>query len=421
MKRVVLFLFGVFYLFAIDATIDVIKTSNSNIKIAIDFFNDAKEMQKLKNKLKKMIEADFQIASMFFISNENFSKTFDAKVPYLRLKDKKIEFYLRVKTFVKKKKKGIEADLYSIAQNKKILSKRYFVSKLDRYPFLSHKLVVDIAKTLGLEDLGWMQKFVIFSKNEGKRRSKIYIADYSLTFMQPIISSGLNLFPKWRTKEQKEFFYTHIGYSKAILYKVNIYTGKREKIISSYGMLVCSDVSSDGNRLLLTMAPNEQPDIYEYNLQTKKKIRLTTYSGIDVNANFIDAEDAFIFVSDRLGSPNIFYKKINSNAVEQMVFRGKNNNYCTAYKNYIAYVSRDTQSEFSDNKFNIYLISTKTDYIRQLTASGKNLFPRFSPYGDTMLYIKHLKKGSALGIIRLMYNKSYLFPLKVGKLQAIDW
>ena len=104
-----------------------------------------------------------------------------------------------------------------------------------------------------------------------------------------------------------------------------------------------------------------------------------------------------------------------------LFYRGKNNNFCTTYKNYIAYVSRDTQSEFSDNKFNIYLISTQSDYIRQLTTTGKNLFPRFSSYGDTMLYIKHFKKGSALGIIRLMYNKSYLFPLKLGKLQAIDW
>ena len=81
----------------------------------------------------------------------------------------------------------------------------------------------------------------------------------------------------------------------------------------------------------------------------------------------------------------------------------------------------ETESEFEENTFNIYLISTKTDYIRQLTTTGKNLFPRFSPYGDTLLYIKGYRNDSALGIIRLGYNKSFLFPLKTGKLQAIDW
>jgi TolB protein len=342
-------------------------------------------------------------------------------MPILELKENRVDFYLKIKTLIKKGKFGIEANLFNVALNKKILSKKYFVSKEDRYPFLSHKLVVDIAKVLKIEDLGWMQKFIIFAKNESRKNTRIYIADYSLTFKQAIVKNGLNLFPKWRNQEQNEFFYTHIGNTKAVLYKVNLYTGKREKITSSYGMLVCSDVSKDGNKLLLTMAPNDQPDIFLFDLTTRRKARLTTYSGIDVNGNFVDDEKAIIFVSDRLGNPNIFYKKIGEQGVEQMVYRGKNNNFCTTYKNYIAYVSRDTQSEFSDNKFNIYLISTQSDYIRQLTTTGKNLFPRFSSYGDTMLYIKHFKKGSALGIIRLMYNKSYLFPLKLGKLQAIDW
>jgi TolB protein len=37
------------------------------------------------------------------------------------------------------------------------------------------------------------------------------------------------------------------------------------------------------------------------------------------------------------------------------------------------------------------------------------------------LFIKNYKGKSYLGIIRLNYNKSFLFPLKSGKLQSIDW
>jgi TolB protein len=241
-----------------------------------------------------------------------------------------------------------------------------------------------------------------------------------LTFTQTIISGKLSLFPKWRDAEQREFFYTEIG-DIPTLYRANLYTGEKEKVLTSDGMLVCSDVSSDGKKLLLTMAPDDQPDIYMYHLETKKLTRITDYKGIDVNANFVDDDETIVFVSDRLGSPNIFSKTIGSNAVQQMVFKSGNNNFCTTYQNYIAYVSRDTQNEFGDNAFNIYLISTQTDYIRQLTTTGKNLFPRFSPSGDSMLYIKSYKNESALGIIRLGYNKSFLFPLKTGKLQAIDW
>ena len=36
-------------------------------------------------------------------------------------------------------------------------------------------------------------------------------------------------------------------------------------------------------------------------------------------------------------------------------------------------------------------------------------------------FIKQFGNQSALGIIRLNANKTYQFPLKIGKLQSIDW
>ncbi len=40
--------------------------------------------------------------------------------------------------------------------------------------------------------------------------------------------------------------------------KLMLKMGKEKKILSSEGMLVCSDVSSDGSKLIVTMAPNDQ-------------------------------------------------------------------------------------------------------------------------------------------------------------------
>jgi TolB protein len=104
-----------------------------------------------------------------------------------------------------------------------------------------------------------------------------------------------------------------------------------------------------------------------------------------------------------------------------MVYHGRNNNSCSALDNYIVYSSREGDSEFGSKTFNLYLISTQTDYIRQLTATGKNLYPRFANDKETILFIKEFENQSALGIIRLNANKSYHFPLKVGKIQSIDW
>lgn len=186
-------------------------------------------------------------------------------------------------------------------------------------------------------------------------------------------------------------------------------------------MMVCSDVSRDGTKLLVTMAPNDQPDIYLMDLKNHTKKRLTSYRGIDVSGNFVDNEQKMVFISERLGYPNIFAKSISGGSVEQMVYHGKNNSSCSTFGKYIVYSSRERISSFGNSTFNLYLISTETDYIRKLTTSGKNIFPRFGDDGETILFIKYLKNETALGVLRLNANKSFLFPLHAGKIQSIDW
>ncbi len=189
-------------------------------------------------------------------------------------------------------------------------------------------------------------------------------------------------------------------------------------------MLVASDVSSDSTKLLLTMAPDEQADIFLYDVPSKQITKLTKYSGIDVSGNFIEDEKRVMFISDRLGYPNVFAIPLSgevSGAVEQMVYHGRNNNAASAYGNYIVYSSRETSDEFNRNTFNLYLVSTKSDFIRRLSANGVNQLPRFSKDGETIMYIKHEGNQSALGIIRLNYNKTLLFPLSGSTIQSMDW
>ncbi|MBR4098082.1 MAG: PD40 domain-containing protein, partial [Campylobacter sp.] len=178
----------------------------------------------------------------------------------------------------------------------------------------------------------------------------------------------------------------------------------------------------DGTKLLLTMAPNDQSDIYLYDIFTKNLKRITTFSGIDVNGNFVDNDTKVVFVSDRMGYPNIFSTSLDGNGlVEQMVFHGKNNNSISTFDNYVVYSSRESANEYEQKTFNLYLISTKSDYIRQLTAGGVNTYPRFSSDGGSIVFIKNINGSSLVGIIRVHENRSFQFPLKIGKLQSIDW
>jgi len=281
-------------------------------------------------------------------------------------------------------------------------------------------MAYDINEFMGASSVAWMKRKVIFSRVVAPKKSELVISDYTLTYQHVVVSGGFNVFPKWANKSQSAFYYTSLDGSKPTLKKVDIKSGKTSRILSSDGIIICSDVSDDSKKLLITMAPKGQTDIYLYDVDTKKYKRVTKYGGIDVNGQF-RSNGEIIFVSGRLGYPNIFSKKLGKKEVEQMVYYGKSNAACSAHNEYIVYKSRETSNAFSKNTFNLHLISTKTDFIRRLTATGVNEFPRFSKDGDAILFIKNYQLQSAIGIIRLNHNKNYLFPLKFGKVQSIDW
>jgi len=415
-RTILLMVIGLF-LYASDATLEIIKPVDSRPSIVIQ---DASIFgnEKIKQKFFRLVMGDLKVTAHFKVDDTYRQSDYNALVdPML----KSYNYLLRYR-FRESDGQRLYLDMkaFELPSGSAVYERSYRVANRARYPFLVHQAIIDFNNFLQMPDVSWMKRYVVFSEYTKPKHADIIIADYTLTYRKRVISGGLNIFPKWADRQQKGIYFTKVG-RHPTLYYYNVYTGERRKVITSDGMLVCSDVSRNGRRLLLTMAPEGQPDIYEYNVESGMKKRLTFYSGIDVSAQYINGEHQIVFVSDRLGYPNIFASKIGSRAVEQVVFHGKNNNACSSHGKYIVYSSRESDNAFSANTFNLYLISTQSDYIRRLTASGINQFPKFSPDGKSVMYIKHYASQSALGIIRLDYNEAFLFPLKGRRIQSIDW
>ena len=421
-KKLLLIIALVSSLFAYDATVEIVKKMDRLPRIAVQDASSSNMEQSFRKKFFKILIGDLRVSTHFDVVDEYITSSYEGTIDENFLSELKLDLILRFNV-------NFESDGTIIAQVKLLNAKSgqidsekiYKISRKNRYPFLAHKIAVELNDKIGAPSIKWMEQFVIFAKYTDSKKSEIVISDYTLSFQKIIVKGGLNIFPKWANKVQNAFYYTSYNDTVPILYRVDVRSGKREKILSSEGMLVCSDVSRDETKLLITMAPNDQSDIYVYDINTKDLEKVTSYSGIDVNGGFIDEDKRVVFVSDRLGYPNVFAQKIGSKSVEQMVYHGRNNNSVSAYENYIVYSSREKSSEFGAKTFNLYMISTKTDYIRKLTATGKNLYPRFADDSETIMFIKYYNNQSALGVIRLNANKSYHFPLKVGKIQSIDW
>ena len=415
MKIIFLIVMLINFAQASDATIDVIKKVEALPNIAVEDATLTYD-ETFKLTFFKSIVADLNVLSIFNVDRHYKTGYFGDDVV---VENKDTNYVLKYEMD--------EGDAHSLIvkvvllkNREEVFSKTYRVGDSTVYMFVSHAIAYDLNEFMGEPSVEWMKRKVIFSRIVAPRKSEIVIADYTLSYQKVVVQGGFSVFPKWANDAQNAFYYTSLDANEPKLLHVDLRTAKVTSLLSSQGMLVCSDVSKDGTQLLLTMAKYGQPDIFVYDTKRKRYKRVTTYSGIDVNGQFLD-KNKIVFISNRLGYPNVFSKKIGSPDVEQMVYYGNSNSACSVHGDYIVYKARESSNSFSKNTFNLHLISQKTDFIRRLTATGVNEFPKFSKDGDAILFIKSYKFQSSIGIIRLAYNKNYLFPLKSGKIQSMDW
>lgn len=406
----------IFLLFAFIATLfaeEVTTITNSgSYDLPKIIVQDASNLgdNALQQKMFKLMVGDLKVGATFDVSTNYYQNAYDDA--YSANLDKSENPALIVRYEVAgsvSSNASIKAKVFN-ATNGNIMYEGSYSTKGSKYPFLAHNIVSEIVKQLGYSDVDWMKTMIIFSRYTGAKSSEILVADYTLTYQKVVVSGGLNIFPKWANSAQTAFYYTnYINGNTPAIFKYSMNGGK-SKIFTGQGMTVVSDVSSDGSKLLITNAPKGQPEIYLYSGGNMSAV--TNYNGIDVSGNFVDNDSRVVFVSDRLGYPNIFVTGVHGGEVQQMVFHGRNNNSISTHGSDIVYSSRD------GGAFNLFLISTQTDYVRQLTADGNNQFPRFSSDGGSIMYIKG---QSAIGIIRVNENRSFQFPLRIGKIQSVDW
>ena len=411
MHYIITFLLLTFNLLAVDAVLTIEKDVDSKASIAIVEDSATSNSTQNHSKIFSLLLNDIKMSGHFNVDKKKRKGIFGDGMLPPELHDR--EYIIKYSYSPSGLKLAIK--LVLVSENRVILDKGYSVNNMKRYPFLAHNAIVDINNALGYDDISWMKRYLIFSKYKGSRSSEIWIADYTLRYSSRIVSGGLNIFPKWANRQQSAFYYTSYNHTLPTLYKIDMRSGTKKKIVSSEGMLVCSDVSADGSKLLLTMAPNAQTDIYEYSIGSGSKKKLTKFRGIDVNAKYLGDERRIAFVSNRTGRANIYTKSIGSSSVSKAAHYGTNNSSCDANGQNILYSVKE------GSNVNVYLGTADSSYVRPLTSNGHNNFPRFSSNGKVILYIKQKGKGNSIGYMNLATKENALYKMMSGRIQSIDW
>ncbi|MDU9766392.1 Tol-Pal system protein TolB [Helicobacter pylori] len=417
MRYLWLFLICAIGLFATDKTLDIIKTIQKLPKIEVRYSIDNDANYALK--LHEVLANDLKTSQHFDVSQNKDQ----GAINYAELKDKKVHLVALVSVALENGNKISRLKLYDVDTETLKKTFDYPILSSDLYPFAAHNMAIVVNDYLKAPSIAWMKRLIVFSKYIGPGITNIALADYTMRYQKEIIKNNrLNIFPKWANAEQTEFYYTQYGERTPMILKYNIQKATHENIASSQGMAVVSSVSSDGSKILMSLAPDGQPDVYLYDTHKKTKTKITRYPGIDVSGVFLEDDKSMAFVSDRSGYPNIYMKKLGlKESAEQLLYEGRSNESIDAYKDSIVYVSRENLNEFGKTVFNLKLITLNSKYIRRLTVNGSNQMPRFSTDGRNIMYIKKTPQEYAMGLILLDYNQSFLFPLKNVKIQAFDW
>ncbi len=400
-------------LFGADATLKIEKDVEQRARIAL-MDGSTNESSKVFN----ILLSDLKISGHFLPDSTHHIGDVSSNyiIPALKSQEYVLKYAMNQESGAK-----LLVRLLKASDGTQIFKKSYAIPKKDKMPFLIHKAISDINNVLRYPSISWINRYVAYAVYSAPGRSEIRLADYTFNYKKTIIKGGLNLFPKWADSSQRSLYYTSYKGALPTLYKLNIYNGTKTKIAKSEGMMVCSDVNKDGSKLLLTMAPEGHADIYEFDLVSKAKRRVTNFKGIDVNGRYVDDESRIIFISNRLGYANVFKKSIKGGATSQVVYHGRNNNACDANGDKIVYSSRESSNAFGDNTFNLYLSSTGSSDTRPITTTGSNQFPRFSTDGSVILFLKQSGRSTSIGYTNLSSHQSLLFPFNDRKVQSIDW
>ncbi len=400
--------------FAADATIAVVNRASNAPKIAIE---DASEKvnSAIKERFFRMVITDLKASAAFNVVDKQLAAGYTDSF----VNKENAAFILRYQ-LVEKDGLSVRYTVSSTKNGAKFEG-TFQQNSEAKFPYLSHSMVSAVTKKLSLGNVEWMNRSVIVSYYTENGESEIAVGDYTLSYLNVVVKGGLNLFPKWANAAQTAFYYTAFPKGAPTLYRYDIANKKRDYITSSKGMLVATDVSANGDKVLLTMSPNDNSDIYMYDFNTGVLKQISKYSGSDLGAVFAENEKKIYFVSERLGFPTIFATNLAGTVTDQVVMHGKNNFALTARGNYAVYASRESRNEGDEPTFNLYLVSTKSDYVRQLTPNGYNVQPRFSADAKAVLYVKKVGSQFALALIRIDENKGLTFPLSVSKMQSFDW
>ena len=231
-----------------------------------------------------------------------------------------------------------EMRLYDLTSpEQRLITTKKFDLPLSQPRRLAHKMADEVVMAFRGEPGVADTKIAFVQGPPGAK--EIYMADYDGVGAAAVTSNrSINLMPVW-SPDARSLAYTSFVQGYPDLYRGFPFERRPAQTLAQFAGINSSPAwSPDGRSVALTLSKDANPEVYILTLATGSLRRLTRNAGIDTEPSWSPTGREIAFISDRAGGAHMF------------------------------------------------VMDSEGTNVRQLTYSGWQTQPRWSPKGDTIVY-----------------------------------
>ncbi len=379
-----------------------ISGAKSGFPIAIPQLCNQGDADPFQKKLSASISKNLKISGIFRLLNVN---TF-IETPAKCLNNDKVVYsdwsVIGAEALVRgrvKRKKGILKDtlevylyLHDVVQKRPVLGKRY-EGDVEDFKQIADRFSNEIIKYFTGEEGIFGTKIAYVSKVG--RFKEVFVMDIDGGNVKQLTHDhGLAVSPAW-SPDSKQIIYTSYRSRRPDLYVIPSEGGSPSRFTERPGLELGAEYSPVSNEIIASATIKGLTNLVLFDLRGKFLRKVTRSSSIDVSPAWSPDGRKIAFCSNRGGGPQVYLMNQDGTNMHRISFTGSP--YCTSPAfspkgDKIAFVCRDRGNQ-------VYISDISKGKTIQLTFSGNNEEPSWSPDGRFLAMSSNLGRGGARNIV----------------------